>query len=235
MRHFAFSHFWSISLFIQGNIAEDENPNICDPSCQTGWEKSDGHCFLWQKESKTWVNAEKFCNEKAGHLASVKDLNIHNYLWSKIEATGKSYWIGGTLSLPQRRWQWSDGSPWNFTHWTSNSPSEQGEKYCVLMYRNWWDVQCELFQRFACSRPICPDPVIVNNENFQVNEVTLAIIVTVTELAFIICVAYKFLKKNENEEVDVDENTVYGVYQLGELYERQYSTNEVVDNNFYYE
>ena len=76
MRHFAFSHFWSISLFIQGNIAEDENPKMCDPSCQTGWEKSDGHCFLWQEESKTWVNAEKFCNEKAGHLASVKDLNI---------------------------------------------------------------------------------------------------------------------------------------------------------------
>ena len=32
-----------------------------------------------------------------------------------------------------------------------------------------------------------------------------------------------------------DLNPVYGVYQLGETYERQYSTNEAVDNNFYYD
>ena len=35
--------------------------------------------------------------------------------------------------------------------------------------------------------------------------------------------------------MQVDENTVYGVYQLGEDYERQDSTNEIVDNNLYYE
>ena len=34
--------------------------------------------------------------------------------------------------------------------------------------------------------------------------------------------------------MDADENPVYGVYQLTETYERQYSTNEVVDNNDYY-
>ena len=51
----------------------------------------------------------------------------------------------------------------------------------------------------------------------------------------VICLAFKHKKKTEVEEMDVDENHVYGVYQLGEAYERQYSTNEAVDNNFYYE
>ena len=49
------------------------------------------------------------------------------------------------------------------------------------------------------------------------------------------CVARRFSKKKKEENVKVDENGVYGVYQLGEDYERRYSTNEVVDNNLYYE
>ena len=39
----------------------------------------------------------------------------------------------------------------------------------------------------------------------------------------------------EQEEMNADENPVYGVYQLTETYERQYSTNEAVDYNDYYE
>ena len=34
--------------------------------------------------------------------------------------------------------------------------------------------------------------------------------------------------------MNADENPVYGIYQLDEAYERQYSTNEAVDNNVYY-
>ena len=41
--------------------------------------------------------------------------------------------------------------------------------------------------------------------------------------------------EKEDEEIDTDENPVYRVYQLVETYERQYSTNEAVDNNVYYE
>ena len=53
-------------------------------------------------------------------------------------------------------------------------------------------------------------------------------------LIAVACTVRNCSKKKE-EEVEVDENTVYGVYQLGEEYERQYSTNEIVDNNLYNE
>ena len=51
------------------------------------------------------------------------------------------------------------------------------------------------------------------------------------------CVLRKQCKRPEKkqEEMNADENPVYGVYQLSETYERQYSTNEAVDNNDYYE
>lgn len=53
-------------------------------------------------------------------------------------------------------------------------------------------------------------------------------------LVFLIgCQACKRSKRKE-EKMNADENPVYGIYQLDEAYERQYSTNEAVDNNVYY-
>ena len=43
----------------------------------------------------------------------------------------------------------------------------------------------------------------------------------------------KRLEKKQ-EVMNADENPGYGVYHLSETYERQYSTNEAVDNNDYY-
>ena len=60
------------------------------------------------------------------------------------------------------------------------------------------------------------------------------ILVVVVFIILIGCQACKRTKSRE-EDMDADENPVYGIYQLGEAYERQYSTNEVVDNNLYYE
>ena len=50
----------------------------------------------------------------------------------------------------------------------------------------------------------------------------------------VICPTTRKRPEKKQEEMNADENPVYGVYQLTETYERQYSTNEAVDNNDYY-
>ena len=59
------------------------------------------------------------------------------------------------------------------------------------------------------------------------------VLVIVSILVVVGCVTRKCPAKKQ-EEIDADENPVYGVYQLSETYERQYSTNEAVDSNDYY-
>ena len=59
------------------------------------------------------------------------------------------------------------------------------------------------------------------------------IVLLVCIIAVIGCVIRKHPEKKE-EEMNPDENPVYGVYQLSETYERLYSTNEAVDTNDYY-
>ena len=60
------------------------------------------------------------------------------------------------------------------------------------------------------------------------------IVLLVCIIVVISCVIRKRPEKKE-EEMNADENPVYGVYQLSETYERQYSTNEAVDTNDFYE
>ena len=60
--------------------------------------------------------------------------------------------------------------------------------------------------------------------------------IVIVILVTIVCAACKCSKKNtKEEEMEVDENRVYGIYELDEKFERQYSTHEIVDQNNYYE
>ena len=100
---------------IQGSKAGEQKPNKCVKVCPKGWESHGDRCYLWQNDPKNWTEAEQFCKDKGAHLASVTSLNIHNYIWSKIEPTGSSFWIGGSDQEEEGLWKWSDGSEWNFT------------------------------------------------------------------------------------------------------------------------
>ena len=79
---------------------------------------------------------------------------------------------------------------------------------------------------------------IKNISNTGALEVALptGILVLLIIIVAIGCIMRKQRKRPEKkeEEMNADENPLYGVYQLSETYERQYSTNEAIDNNDYY-
>ena len=84
---------------------------------------------------------------------------------------------------------------------------------------------------------VCKQCVVVIGVDVLEVAIPSGIFLLVCIIAVIICVIRKQRKRPEEkqEEMDANENPVYGVYQLTETYERQYSTNEAVDNNDYYE
>jgi hypothetical protein len=62
--------------------------------CPGGWILFDGHCYLMVESDTTWAAAEKDCNDKGGHLASIHSADENNFIHSLF-----SYdwlWIGGT-------------------------------------------------------------------------------------------------------------------------------------------
>ena len=102
--------FFCLLFSIEGDKAREQNNDKCFLTCQKGWEKNGERCYWWQNDPKIWAEAEQFCKDKGAHLASVTSLNIHNYIWSKIEPTGRSVWVGGSDQDQEGQWMWIDGS-----------------------------------------------------------------------------------------------------------------------------
>ena len=255
------------SCFILFSIQEiegekDKFSETCFPSCpkSNGWEEKAGHCFFWPGLQMTWAEAEKFCNAKLCHLASVTNQEIHNFIRSKVnpENSASFFWVGGTDQEEEGEWKWTDGSDWSYTKWATQpkQPDDaHNDEDCLQITLNdfdgWNDINCGNNYQFVCSQRICQDDIVTtttttNNNNTDNNnnssssdkDIVLAVAlpfgIILIVIIFVVC-KYKCSKKKKEKNVKVDENEVYGVYQLGGDYERRYSTNEVVDNNLYYE
>ena len=149
MKLFEFFLSWFISTSIQENTAEKGK---CVPSCPESWEKMEGHCYMWSLSRKSWPNAELFCNDQDGHLASVTNQEIHNYMKSKVNTDDSDayFWVGGTDKEHDGSWNWTDGSAWDFTQWATwprQQPDGWDGEDCLLIYdygqeNGWNDQDC---------------------------------------------------------------------------------------------
>jgi Lectin C-type domain len=129
----------------------------------------------------TWQQAEDFCTEFRGHLASIGNSDEQAVLmrhFPKVEA-GYLYWIG----LHEQRdgsWAWSDGQPYGTT--TFWHPTEQGSSQlldCVGMDSEsgmWMQQNCNLGAGWICQIPkgfyydgeeipAIPSPITTNGNN----------------------------------------------------------------------
>jgi hypothetical protein len=59
-----------------------------------GWELFEGRCYLAVTSDATWADAEKDCNNKGGHLASIHSADERSFIYS-LEPSNW-LWIGGT-------------------------------------------------------------------------------------------------------------------------------------------
>ena len=80
--------------------------------------KFNGHYYLAFDESKTWTEAEAFCEELGGHLATVTSLEENNFIFELTsQQQERHYWLGGSDQDTEGVWVWVTGEPWGFTDW----------------------------------------------------------------------------------------------------------------------
>ena len=131
----------------------------CVVSCPSGWEREGDRCYLWSDDRKNWFDAEEICKSHGGHLASVTDQDIHDYMLKKR----KKHWIGGFLGNEEGIWKWTDCSEWTFdSGWGEGEPNFVDSDKCVE-YRFWNNVygigfyndHCNNLKPSVCSKRIC--------------------------------------------------------------------------------
>ena len=103
----------------------------CVVLCPEGWEKFEGHCYLWSDDKKNWLEAEETCQNHGGHLASVTDRKIYDFVVQK----GVRVWIGGTDKDVEGKWAWTDCSAWDYdSGWRLDQTNQDEKEDCLELY-----------------------------------------------------------------------------------------------------
>ncbi|XP_038154344.1 galactose-specific lectin nattectin-like [Cyprinodon tularosa] len=150
-------------LAVKAAFAQSENLGaapVCAAPCPPGWTQFGSRCFIFYYESKTWVDAEKFCISIGGNLASIHSSDENTFLSTMVErVTGRTHftWVGGYDAVNDSTWLWSDGSEFNYENWYPDEPNNHrgNPEHCLeinLGGEQWNDMPCSSSRPFVCSR-----------------------------------------------------------------------------------
>ena len=144
---------WCIICLIQVMGPTAKPPVLCVVSCPKNWERNGNRCYYFSKERRNWFDAEKFCQRTGGHLASVTNEQVNNFLKKERET-----WIGGKRELGNETFVWTDCSSWDYNSgWYDGEPDNAGgNQACVaIALGEWVDAKCDITAKFVCSIPVC--------------------------------------------------------------------------------
>jgi len=136
-------------------------PVTTTTACVDDWEAYDDHCYYWSTNTKTWNEAEAFCQQENGHLASITSEAINQYVREGMNSRDLgNTWIGGNDIDEEGAWKWTDGSPFDFTYWNSGEPNNSGgDEDCMHatgieheVGETWNDRICSDSLSFLCSK-----------------------------------------------------------------------------------
>uniref|UniRef100_A0ACB8ETC2 C-type mannose receptor 2 n=1 Tax=Sphaerodactylus townsendi TaxID=933632 RepID=A0ACB8ETC2_9SAUR len=91
----------------------------CDPS----WQPFQSDCYRLTSEKKTWLDAKKTCLWSEGDLVSIHTVPELEFVTKQIKQDVEELWIGLNDLRLQMNFEWSDGTPVQFTFWHPFEPN----------------------------------------------------------------------------------------------------------------
>jgi T5SS/PEP-CTERM-associated repeat protein len=90
---------------------------------QTAINPNNGHRYSLLSPS-TWTDAEAEAVSLGGHLATVRNADEDNWIWTTFRPEGTRFlWIGMTDFPTLGEFRWTSGEPITYTNWASSQPS----------------------------------------------------------------------------------------------------------------
>uniref|UniRef100_A0A914RE91 C-type lectin domain-containing protein n=1 Tax=Panagrolaimus davidi TaxID=227884 RepID=A0A914RE91_9BILA len=99
----------------------------------------------------TWQDAETYCQQKGGHLASVHSAQEMAFLHTLVDMKWSWYWIGMYSVDRENTWQWTDGTKVDYINWQTRHPTWNTTS-CVVADNTFIDSACTAKYQPMCKR-----------------------------------------------------------------------------------
>lgn len=142
-------HYWDTSYSF---ICEYENEvDITAFSLEKEFDYND-HRYEVYSNAVDWQTAERFCQQKGGHLVAITSAAENEFIANTIDTLSCDfYWIGLTGAEREGIWSWSSGEAFSYANWENNQPDNyyRLEDYIEINKesKKWNDIES-----FACTR-----------------------------------------------------------------------------------
>ena len=120
---------------LQDGISSDQN---IDQSTDSSSNEYKNHKYAFFTKNVAYSEAERFCENLGGHLATISSDAENDYLFNLMKSKGyNSAYFGLTDSEREGVWKWVNGENVNYTNWHQGEPNAENENedYAMFYYK----------------------------------------------------------------------------------------------------
>jgi hypothetical protein len=135
----------------QGDTGDTRALGWVSECCTGDSDTTAAHDYFYCAQTKTWGDAEAYCELDDMTLATMGDAAENGIAASFV---GSETFIGGSDEALEGTWEWADGSAWGYTHWSGGEPNDPGHSQnCTSMIvgGTWYDAPCSSSFPFICE------------------------------------------------------------------------------------
>ena len=131
-------------------------------TCDDGWQRFNGHCYLFVDQWKTWDDALSYCEARSSYLLEITSDTEYEFVGTELVRLLRKYgfywyWTGGT---DRRSFLYHhSGEPVPNKYWAPGEPNNaSGNQHCVYIfysiseYTGLYDGSCSNSGRFVCEK-----------------------------------------------------------------------------------
>uniref|UniRef100_A0A3B1KIK2 Zgc:174904 n=1 Tax=Astyanax mexicanus TaxID=7994 RepID=A0A3B1KIK2_ASTMX len=131
--------------------------------CTDDWLYFNGSCYFISMFSHRWMESQKYCEDKGGHLAIIETDEEQTFLWDKLpRGHWNSYWFGISDEKVEGDWYWVDGTKLVRGFWEDGEPNNHVNEDCAYIvktkvlsrvaFKSWYDAPCSMSIPWICER-----------------------------------------------------------------------------------
>ncbi|XP_039373043.1 uncharacterized protein LOC120392392 isoform X2 [Mauremys reevesii] len=122
--------------------------------CPTDWRLRGDKCYWVSRGRKTWRESRADCSARGSQLLVIRDPEELEFL-KALTQDSNQFWVGLSISSPEKAWTWLDGSRLNQTQFPVSGWDDWNR--CGKLWGNWIQSDtCSSVRQWICQRDAVP-------------------------------------------------------------------------------